>query len=75
MPTATAKTFGQKNFTSIYGSMFLINVPGSLLTAGLAQFLGTLGFFWVIIIHTMFGVAGWIIAVSYNVKGKDGLDI
>jgi len=25
-PTAVAKCFGQKNFSSIYGSMFLLNV-------------------------------------------------
>lgn len=50
MPTAIAKSFGQKNFTAIYGSTYLFGIPSSFLAAFLGSHEEQLGWFWLFFI-------------------------
>ncbi|CAF0966203.1 unnamed protein product [Brachionus calyciflorus] len=72
---STAKCFGQKNFTAIYGSTYVFDIPSSFLTAYLASFEEELGWFWLFFIGSCISLLGWIMGFVFYVKKSDGEDI
>ncbi|KAL5004644.1 hypothetical protein ScPMuIL_018100 [Solemya velum] len=76
LPTATAKAFGQKNYSIIYGLVFSSSVITSPLAAVLTQTLkGSIGWYGMFFVVSGFSFLSLILGWSFKVKREDGQDV
>lgn len=58
VPTIIAKSFGQKNFNAIFGSIHFFSLPNVLLIATLASYAEQIGWFWLFFIGSCISLIG-----------------
>ncbi|RNA25059.1 oxalate:formate antiporter-like isoform X1 [Brachionus plicatilis] len=75
MPTITAKTFGQKNFQSIYGALYMATLLSSFVVGELGSHGHELGWFWLFLTCSLIAFVGWTLGFVFNVKKINGDDI
>ncbi|CAF0966220.1 unnamed protein product [Brachionus calyciflorus] len=69
------KSFGQKNFSGILGSMYIASIPCYLISSVLASYTEKIGWFYFFLIGTGISFIAWIAAVLFNVKKSNGKNI